>query len=166
MGRYGGTFELNAAHPWKLENYSPEVINILPKTGTANPAEIIRLSSATNPASYPRMASFRITSQSSGDSLLKGFIQESPMGVPDAMVDPIDISADATRKAVIRIVSVGDWSASPSVSWLNVFPTSGAAGCHDIIVSLDVNNTGDLRGGYVRFAVNGTEKAAVLVNQP
>lgn len=167
VGRYGGTFELNAAHPWKLENYSPEVINILPKMGTANPAEIIRLLAATNPASYPRMASFRITSQSSGDSLLKGFIQESPMGVPDAMVDPIDISADATRKAVIRIVSVGDWSASPSVSWLNVFPTSGAAGCHDIIVSLDVNNTGNLRGGYIRFAVNGTENvAAVLVNQP
>ena len=166
-GRYGGTFELNAAHPWKLENYSPAVINILPKMGTANPAEIIRLLAAPNPASYPRMASFRITSQSSGDSLLKGFIQESPMGVPDAMVDPVDISADATRKAVIRIVSVGDWSASPSVSWLNVFPTSGAAGCHDIIVSLDVNNTGNLRGGYIRFAVNGTENAAtVLVNQP
>ena len=167
VGRYGGTFELNAAHPWKLENYSPEVINILPKMGTANPAEIIRLLAATNPTSYPRMASFRITSQSSGDSLLKGFIQESPMGAPDAMVDPIDISADATRKAVIRIVSVGDWSASPSVSWLNVFPTSGAAGCHDIIVSLDVNNTGNLRRGYIRFAVNGTENAAaVLVNQP
>lgn len=166
-GRYDGIFELNAAHPWKLENYSPAVINILPKTGTADPAEIFRLLAAQNPTSYPRMASFRITSQSSGDSLLKGFIQESPMGAPDAMVDPIDISADATRKAVIRIVSVGDWSASPSVSWLNVFPTSGAAGCHDIIVSLDVNNTGNLRGGYIRFAVNGTEKAAtVLVNQP
>ena len=165
--RYGGTFELNAAHPWKLENYSPAVINILPKLGTADPAEICRLLVAPNPSSYPRMASFRITSQSSSDSLLKGFIQESPMGVPDAMVDPIDISADATRKAVVRIVSVGDWSASPSVSWLNVFPTSGAAGCHDIIVSLDVNNTGNLRGGYIFFAVNGTENAAtVLVNQP
>lgn len=166
-GRYGGTFELNAAHPWKLENYSPAVINILPKQGTAGPAEIFRLVAATNSASYPRMASFRITSQSSSDSLLKGFIQESPMGIPDAMVDPVDISADATRKAVIRIVSVGDWSASHSVSWLNVFPTSGAAGCHDIIVSLDANNTGNPRGGYIHFAVNGTEKAAsVLVNQP
>lgn len=166
-GRYGGTFELNAAHPWTLENHSSTVINISPETGTANPAEDFHLLAAQNPEIYPRMASFRITSQSSGDSLLKGFIQESPMGVPDAMVDPVDISADATRKAVIRIVSVGDWSASPSVSWLNVFPTSGAAGCHDIIVSLDVNNTGNLRGGYIRFAVNGTENAAaVLVNQP
>lgn len=165
--RYGNTFELNAAHPWKLENYSPEVINILPRMGTADPAEILRLVAAQNPTSYPRMASFRITSQSSGDSLLNGFIQESPMGVPDAMVDPIDISADATRKAVVRIVSVGDWSASPSDSWLNVFPTSGTAGCHDIIVSLDVNNTGHLRGGDISFAVNGTENAAaVLVNQP
>lgn len=166
-GNYGNTFELNAAHPWTLENHSPTVINISPETGTANPAEDFHLLAAQNPAIYPRMASFRITSQSSSDSLLKGFIQESPMGVPDALVDPVDISADATRKAVIRIVSVGDWSASPSVSWLNVFPTSGAAGCHDIIVSLDVNNTGNLRGGYIRFAVNGTENAAsVLVNQP
>lgn len=135
--------------------------------GTADPAENFRLVAAQNPTSYPRMASFRITSQSSDDSLLKGFIQGSPMGIPDAMVDPIDISADATRKAVIRIVSVGDWSASSSVSWVSVFPTSGAAGCHDIIVSLDVNNTGNLRGGYISFAVNGTEDAAaVLVNQP
>ena len=166
-GNYGNTFELNAAHAWTSENYSPTVINISPEEGTANPAEDFHLLAAQNPVSYPRTASFRITSQSSGDSLLKGFIQESPMGVPDAMVDPIDISADATRKAVIRIVSVGDWSASPSVSWLSVFPTSGAAGCHDIIVSLDVNNTGNLRGGYIRFAVNGTENAAtVLVKQP
>lgn len=166
-GNYGNTFELNAAHPWTLENHSPTVINISPETGTANPAEDFHLLAAQNPTIYPRIASFRITSQSSSDSLLKGFIQESPMGVPDALVDPVDISADATRKAVIRIVSVGDWSASPSVSWLNVFPTSGAAGCHDIIVSLGVNNTGNLRGGYIRFAVNGTEKAAsVLVNQP
>lgn len=164
---YGKTFALNAAHPWTLENHSPTVINISPETGTANPAEDFHLSVTRNPASYPRMASFRITSQSSGDSLLKGFIQESRMGTPNAMVDPVDISADDTRKAVVRIVSVGDWSASSSASWVNIFPTSGAAGCHDIIVSLDVNNTGNMRGEYIHFAVNGTEDAAtVLVKQP
>lgn len=164
---YGKTFALNAAHPWMLENHSPTVINISPETGTANPAEDFHLSVTWNPASYPRMASFRITSQSSGDSLLKGFIQESQMGAPNAMVDPTDISADDTRKAVVRIVSVGDWSASSSASWVNIFPTSGAAGCHDIIVSLDVNYTGNIRGEYIRFAVNGTEDAAtVLVKQP
>lgn len=163
---YANTFELNAALPWTHENQSPTVINIIPKMGTPNPAEDFHLLAAQNRKTHPRIASFRIMSRSSSDSLLKGFIQESPTGVPDAMVDPVNISADATRKAVIRIVSVGDWSASPSVSWLNVFPTSGAAGCHDIIVSLDVNNTGNLREGYIHFAVNGTENATVLVNQP
>nr|DAH85494.1 MAG TPA: hypothetical protein [Caudoviricetes sp.] len=165
---YDHTFALNAAQQWGSENYSPTIIKIKPETGDANPQEDFYLFVAKNHKDYPRMASFRLRARDSGDSILKGFIQGSSTGAPDAMVDPIRITGDDTRKAVVRLVSLGYWEISPiQYDWIQAFPMSGVEGCHDIIVSLDVNNTGSARTGGLYFTVNGTERTAVvLINQP
>lgn len=161
-GNYGTTFELSADHNWTAVNYNPTVINIAPEEGVANPQEDFALLSAQNLTGSPRMAAFRITSQLSGDNLLQGFIQESTTGGIDAMVEPDNVTADASRTVRARLVSVSDWSAFSSVPWMKVFPTSGAAGCHDIIVSLDVNTTGFSRDGDIAFDVNGDQYAATI----
>lgn len=161
-GNYGNNFTLSADHNWTAVNYTPTVINIAPEEGVVNPQEGFALLAARNPTSSPRMAAFRITSQLSGDSLLQGFIQDSPTGSWDAMVEPNGVTADASRTVKCRLMSVGDWSAIPLSSWLKVFPTSGAAGCHDIIVSLDVNTTGAQRNGDIAFDVNGDNYAATI----
>lgn len=168
-GNYGNTFKLNAAQQWRSENYAPTIINITPETGEVNPQEDFYLLGAKNPTEYPRMASFRLTARDSGDSILKGFMQASASRTPDVMVNPKRIDGDDTRKAVVRLVSSGDWEIAPMTgwNWIRAFPMSGAAGCHDIIVSLDVNNTGSSRSGGFYFTVNGKERAAgVVVNQP
>lgn len=158
-GNYGNTFDMMTRHNWTAVNYNPTVINIAPEEGDAN-TETFSLLAAQNPTSSPRMAAFRITSQLSGDNLLQGFIQESTTGGIDAMVEPDNVTADASRTVRARLVSVSDWVATPLVPWMKVFPTSGAAGCHDIIVSLDVNTTGAQRNGDIAFDVSGDEYAA------
>lgn len=161
-GNYGNIFTLNASHAWTSVNYNPTVINIAPEEGAANPAGDFYLLAAQNPTSSPRMAAFRITSQLSGDSLLQGFIQDSPTERRDAMTEPDGVTADASRTVKFRLMSVSSWVVNPLVSWLKVFPMSGAAGCHDIIVSLDVNTTGAQRNGDIAFVVNGDEYAATI----
>lgn len=161
-GNYGNTFALNTRHNWKAVNYNPTVINIAPEEDVANSNGEFTLLAAQNPTSSSRMAAFRITSQLSGDSLLQGFIQESSTGTRDAMVEPDNVTADASRTVRARLMSVGGWTATSLDPWLKVFPTSGAAGCHDIIVSLDVNTTGASRTGDIAFDVSGDEYAAII----
>jgi len=100
-----------------------------------------------------------------GSVLAEITVMQEPAKV-DAKTDPLNFGNIAgTYK--LAITSQADWSVYTDSYWIDLNPTSAAAGSSELTVSVSPNTEFEPRSGYVylRFKNSGNEIAQIPVNQ-